>query len=262
MLRTVNSDERATRRQPGAAAFTLIELWVVVAIIAILAALLLPALAQAKAKARGTVCLSNLKQWSLAFHCHASDIEDSVPEEGNVVKRLDDADNKEAWYNVVAAYAGQQSLLALYQGGQPPLPSTRSIYACPAAPAPVPPAPSLDKAYFMYGENGRICINRDTRQTLGISNTKLASVPLQSDTILIGEVDGASSVANISQSNVTGQYAVGRHDRRGVFIMVDGSARLAKTNDFLRSPNESNNAGIEWMRPRAMYWYPTKNTPN
>ncbi len=59
--------------------FTLIELLVVIAIIAILAAILFPVFARARAKAQQNNCLSNVKQIALAFLMYAADNDDMIP---------------------------------------------------------------------------------------------------------------------------------------------------------------------------------------
>ncbi len=122
----------------GRCGFTLIELLVVIAIIAILAAMLLPALSKAKEKGRRIACLSNMRQVGVALQMYEQDTRKLPPKRHPV----DDFNNPVAPPNVL-------NLLISYLGTKPGLRSP-AVYNCPS----LKPHPKPAYAPTVYSSTG------------------------------------------------------------------------------------------------------------
>src|SRR5689334_6130226 len=121
----MNHPQAGVRIKRGRA-FTLIELLVVIAIIAILAAMLLPALAKAKAKAQMTACLNNVKQLGIATHLYQGDFNDSYP----WGKEVKPGGLPSAWSDPTAWHMAFLPYLGVKTNGNGS--ATTKTFACPA----------------------------------------------------------------------------------------------------------------------------------
>jgi prepilin-type N-terminal cleavage/methylation domain-containing protein len=185
---------------PGSGAphrgFTLIELLVVIAIIAILAALLLPALASAKAKAKQTACMNDLKQIGLSLSMYADDNDGYWP----IPSYKDASGNTITWTKFLAPF------LPLISGTNGP---ENHIFVCPSA---IYKGVQFDDIERTYSCTGTMCgPTADGKGLTSDNNRKATRVYSSSDTILVaeGKQDPLVKNATTCQSNVQWKQSAG-----------------------------------------------------
>lgn len=240
-------NRREERRLCQELAFTLIELLVVMAVIAVLASLLLPSLAKAKARTKGTLCLNNVKQWTYAIYMYCDESDDFFPYEGSPAEPINAGFNLAAWYNAATPYANQVPLKDLYAQHDPPLPGTRSLYLCPTV-RDKPGNATFSNPYFAYGFNNRMDPD-------GPAQFRRGQVASPGETVIFTEN------SENHYPSASGRFTPGRHFWRANLGFCDGHAESVHTNDYRRTTAEDNDSTIEWRVPRAVYWYPYRGAP-
>lgn len=208
--------------------FTLIELLVVVAIIAILAAMLLPALSKAREKARQSVCMSNLKQLGVAELIYAQDYDGWVTANGT-------ADTERRWTRVLSThgYLPKVSDSIPLSSGKP------SILVCPSY------YPKV-YYYYLYTHGVRFSISgkadyRADFYKIGSpirDNTGRSSNTSPSEFIFMGDSirTGYSPISQYYQIANTTTATYGRihtrHSGRANILFIDGHVKSCGPDDL------------------------------
>jgi prepilin-type N-terminal cleavage/methylation domain-containing protein/prepilin-type processing-associated H-X9-DG protein len=211
-------------------AFTLIELLVVIAVIAILAAMLLPALNRAKARAQAISCRNNLKQWGLATQLYATDHEDFLPKDGSASGSSTD----EGWYIDLPRALGLPTYAEMRWRTNAAIDPGNSIWICPSN-----PRRSNGNNLFHY------CLNENVNGTGSDNQVKLTSIRQPSAMVWLFDNGGLAPVAQ--QNNVHTNL----HNQGAQFVFLDGHVQRFRNTaywDFSSNKGITNNPDLVWSQ--------------
>lgn len=220
-------------------AFTLAELTAVMAIIALLAALSLPAFSRARGQAKTTQCSANLRQWGIAVHLYAISNDDFLPREGKPTPLETDLKNPayQAWYVELPRQMNLPRYSIMPWRTNPLVQPSRSIWICPRNPRRCN-ASSKTNNLFHYCLNENVDGTGNEDRPVQISSLRNpVNIVYLFDSKNLPAVGGCSYV----HTNL--------HNAGAQFLFLDGhTARVRNIEywDFRRRRAITNNPSLVW----------------
>ncbi len=224
-------------RQPAgfpevASAFTLIELLMVIAIIATLAGLLLPALSSAQSQGRRAGCLNNLKQLALAAHLYTAD------NDGKLAENLPGDQNPNSWALGNMKYGNQATNQALVRQSKFfPYASQLATFRCPADASRVQGLPRV-RSYSMNGWMGSRYMENESRtngfRTFVRENEITVAKPSALWTLADeheASIDDGFFMVTMDDTHPFANFPAVRHARGYVLSFADAHVEIYKLHD-------------------------------
>lgn len=218
----------------GTEAFTLIELLVAIAIIAVLAALLLPALSTAQARGKQIACLNNLKQLALGGQMYAND------NEGKLVGNMPESFGSYPWVTgTMKSQTDSTNQTFIRQGKLFPYANQLATYRCPSDPSRTQTTPRV-RSYAMNGWMGSRYMESYSGQSgfrTFVKDSETAAAGPAALWVLADEhevsIDDGWFLVTMNDSQPFASFPAARHQRGYSLNFADGHAEVFK----LRDPN-------------------------